>query len=195
MDLSKVYDEKYKNGQYWSAEPNKYVSNYLLKFIKAGKALDLGSGEGRDAIFLAKNGFDVTAVDISEDGIRRMMDASKLLGLSIRGIVSGLKDFRFKEDYDLVLSMAALNFLKDSIRFIDEIKSHTKKGGINCIMVFTEENEFKGFPHMFKKGELRSLYEGWEILDCVEEKDEPHRDEEGGRVHWHARAFLTARKL
>jgi tellurite methyltransferase len=171
------------------------VANYILKYVKAGKALDIGSGEGRDALFLAKSGFDVTAVDISETGINRMLEAAKQLGVGVRGIVQDIGNFEFTEDYDVIVCMSILNFLKDAPRIVEEMKEHTKKGGINVVTVFTEENEFKKFPYMFKKGELNSMYGGWEILDYLEMKDKPHQDKNGGRLHYHVRAFLTARKL
>jgi 2-polyprenyl-3-methyl-5-hydroxy-6-metoxy-1,4-benzoquinol methylase len=51
-----------------TAEVKKLVNEYLRR----GTAVDLGCGAGRDSIFLAKNGFDVTALDISAAGIASM---------------------------------------------------------------------------------------------------------------------------
>jgi tellurite methyltransferase len=51
-----------------TAEVKKLVNEYL----RSGTAVDLGCGAGRDSIFLAKNGFDVTALDVSAAGIASM---------------------------------------------------------------------------------------------------------------------------
>jgi tellurite methyltransferase len=197
MDVSKYYDEKYKKDNYWGLEPNKYVANYVLKYVKAGNALDLGSGEGRDAIFLAKSGFDVTAVDISDNGVKKMLELAKQLKVNVKGVVSDIVKLDFKEEYDVILSMAIFNFLKreDVLKVISRMKEHTKVGGINVIMAFTEDNPLKVFPYLFKKGEIKALYDGWEILDYLEIMDEPHRDEPDKKAHMHARVFLTAKKL
>lgn len=65
------WDERYRStDRLWSVEPNVYVADRLGD-LEPGVGLDLASGEGRNAIWLAELGWDMTAVDFSEAGIER----------------------------------------------------------------------------------------------------------------------------
>src|SRR5262249_49632970 len=62
------WDELYASAELvWTAEPNRFVAEELAG-LAAGRALDLGTGEGRNAIWLAERGWQVTAVDFSAAG-------------------------------------------------------------------------------------------------------------------------------
>jgi tellurite methyltransferase len=193
---SKYYDDKYKQGLYWGMKPGNSTIK-LLKYAKSGKVLDLGSGEGRDDIFMAKNGFDVTGVDISETGVKRMLETAKEMGVKVKGLVQDISKFEFKEKYDIIISNNTLQFLseKDAKRVISEMKENTNEGGLNVIVSFTEDNPSKELPYLFKKGELKSMYSYWEILEYEEFMMEPEKHGRDGKLHQHAVVTLIARKL
>ena len=63
------WDARYRSSQLvWSAEPNRFVAE-IIGPLPAGRALDLGTGEGRNAIWLAEHGWQVTGVDFSQVGL------------------------------------------------------------------------------------------------------------------------------
>ena len=65
------WDARFKGkGFALGKEPNPFLKKYL-RFLPKGKALDIAAGEGRNAVFLAQHGFDVDAVDISENGLKK----------------------------------------------------------------------------------------------------------------------------
>jgi SAM-dependent methyltransferase len=64
------WDERYAERQQWSTEPNALVAD-LLSDLPAGDAVDLAAGEGRHALWLARRGWRVTAVDFSDVGLAR----------------------------------------------------------------------------------------------------------------------------
>jgi len=64
------WDERYAERQQWSTEPNALVAD-LLSDLPAGDAVDLAAGEGRHALWLARRGWRVTAVDFSDVGLSR----------------------------------------------------------------------------------------------------------------------------
>jgi SAM-dependent methyltransferase len=82
MDASD-WDARYAASELvWSATPNQFVAQELAE-LPAGRAVDLACGEGRNAIWLAARGWEVTAVDFSQVGLdkgRRLADAHELAG-------------------------------------------------------------------------------------------------------------------
>ncbi len=63
------WDERYAGSELvWSAEPNQFVARECAD-LAPGRAVDLAAGEGRNAIWLARRGWDVTAVDFSQAGL------------------------------------------------------------------------------------------------------------------------------
>ena len=73
------------------------------------------------------------------------------------------------------------------------MKKHTNEEGLNAINVFTENNDEKGFPYLFKKDELKEFYNDWEILNYKEFIGMP---EKHGDSDWHKHcvAVIVARK-
>lgn len=99
----------------WGLKPD-FILTHFLDLIPKGTALDLGIGEGRNALFLAENGFEVEGIDISEAAVERCLRLAKERNISIKAYVSDIRDFKIQEEkYSLVLAAgASLNFLKKS---------------------------------------------------------------------------------
>lgn len=75
MDAA-AWDERYRaTDRLWSAEPNLFVVD-RLRVKEPGIGVDLASGEGRNAIWLAEHGWEMTAVDFSEVAIERGREQS-----------------------------------------------------------------------------------------------------------------------
>lgn len=66
----------------WSGRPNGRLVAEVAG-LTAGRALDVGCGEGADAIWLARNGWTVTAIDISDVAVSRARKAAELAGATI----------------------------------------------------------------------------------------------------------------
>ncbi len=190
------FDELYDKSEfYWGLNPSSLILD-ILKYKKNGSVLDLGCGEGRNVIFLAKNGFDVTGIDASKAGIRKLEKLASEFHLNIRTIISDINKFMFERGYDVILSIATLHFLErhDIERLIMDMKTHTRKGGLDVISVFTEENPHKRFPYLFRKKELEDFYKDWEVLQYDEYITPP---EKHGSESWHRHgvASLIAKKM
>ena len=79
------WDARYAEvDQVWSSGPNQFVESEL-KDLPPGRALDLACGEGRNAIWLAEQGWQVTAIDFSSVGVDR--GRSRARGLPISWVV------------------------------------------------------------------------------------------------------------
>jgi tellurite methyltransferase len=195
------FEEHYKKEKcYWGLKPDKFIVE-ILKYKSSGSLLDLGTGEGRNAIFLAKKGFDVTGVDISSSGIKKFLSLAKKLKVKVKGIVQDITKFKFDKKYDVIISTATLHFLpKSKIKsVINKMKKYTKEDGLNLISVFTVKDP--GFKkskkiYYFKEGELKKFYEdkNWKILKYKEFITKPERHGKDGKWHRHGIAILLARK-
>ena len=103
MDSSE-WDERYAGTELvWTAEPNRFVVEEL-QALPPGRALDVGAGEGRNAIWLAHRGWQVTAVDFSAVGLekgRRLAESSHVV---VDWVHADLREYQPDESaFDLVL--------------------------------------------------------------------------------------------
>ena len=171
-----------------------------VKVVKPGKTLDLGCGNGRNSLYLAAKGYDVTAWDknpMSIANVERIKAAERLDNLQAK--VVDLNALTFEGDYDFILSTVVLMFLeaKTIPGLIDNMQRCTRPGGYNLIVAAMDTTDFPctvGFPFAFKEGELRRYYEGWELLKYNEDVGELHRtDANGNRIKLRF-ATLLARK-
>jgi SAM-dependent methyltransferase len=99
------WDELYASTELvWTAEANRFVVEELAG-LAAGRALDLGTGEGRNAIWLAERGWQVTAVDFSAVGLAKAAELAAGHGVTgIRWVEGDLRGYQpGPAAYDLVL--------------------------------------------------------------------------------------------
>lgn len=86
---------------YWD-KPLPFLVEQLSKAPK-GRALDLAMGEGRNAVYLAENGFTVDGVDLSEPSVRKGIGLARSRGVQINGIVADLATYTIRPNhYDLI---------------------------------------------------------------------------------------------
>ncbi|SFT68222.1 tellurite methyltransferase [Kosakonia arachidis] len=191
--------ENYFTEKYALTATHSEVLN-ALKYIQPGKALDLGCGNGRNSLWLASQGFDVTAWDKnpnSLNNLKAIRDAEGLENLHIDS--ADLNTLQFDGEYDFILSTVVLMFLEAQTipGLINNMQRCTKAGGYNLIVAAMDTADFPctvGFPFAFKAGELREYYGGWELLKYNEEVGELHRtDANGNRIKLRF-ATMLARK-
>lgn len=97
------WDRRYSQDELvWSATPNQFFAEEVA-VLAPGRALDLGTGEGRNAVWLAERGWATTAVDFSATGIEKARALAKARGCSVTWIVDDLLTFRpAPHSFDLV---------------------------------------------------------------------------------------------
>jgi thioredoxin reductase/SAM-dependent methyltransferase len=76
------WDHRYEGGQMWSGNPNGTLVNEIGGLVP-GRALDVGAGEGGDALWLAEHGWSVTATDISKRALDRVDAEAERRGLRV----------------------------------------------------------------------------------------------------------------
>lgn len=85
MGKSNTWNEKYKEKELSLRDPSEFIVNNV-SLLKKGTVLDLASGDGRNSIYLSKKGFDVTAVDFSIDGLKRLESFAYKEGVNVKTI-------------------------------------------------------------------------------------------------------------
>jgi ubiquinone/menaquinone biosynthesis C-methylase UbiE len=134
-DMSAVI--QYDNGAkyYMMPEYKYFVRKILRRGIRSGRVLDVGTGSGRLAIELAKvKGchFDIVALDISENMIKRARENAKYCGVEnkIKFLVSTAAALPFADNsFDLVISYASLHHWLKPVAVFDEVERVTEKSG------------------------------------------------------------------
>jgi predicted O-methyltransferase YrrM len=97
-----AWDERYRTKpEIWSGNPNAVLVTEVTG-LRPGTALDAGAGEGGDAIWLASQGWTVTAADISSVALVRASEAAARLGLDIHWLHANLAKELVPGTYDLV---------------------------------------------------------------------------------------------
>jgi tellurite methyltransferase len=161
--------------------------------------LDLGCGEGRNALFLAERGFDVTAVDISEHGVSKLRSLASQRGLKVRAEVADMRSYQLDREFDLIISHGCLHLIERAAwqQVLQRIKGHTSAGGHNVVAVFTDRlappPDLEAFcVGLFREGELFTYYEAWHIQ--VQQSYTIHDEHPGGIRHTHPIDKIVARK-
>ena len=169
--------------------------------ISAGRALDLGCGNGRNSLYLAARGFDVTAWDrnpMSISNLRSIAQKEQLANLHIDE--KDLNALAFDGEYDFILSTVVMMFLQPETipGLIANMQRCTKPGGWNLIVAAMDTEDFPctvGFPFAFKAGELRDYYAGWDFDRYNEDVGELHRtDANGNRIKLRFATMLARKK-
>ncbi len=164
----------------------------VVNYIQSGKALDLGCGGGRNALYLQSLGFDVTAYDKNPnaiDKLQRIITNEKLN--HINAFVGDIHDINLSESYDLITSTVVMMFLDGNKipAIIANMKKNTNVGGYNLIVCAIDSEDYPmsaqqlPFNFAFKSGELKDYYQDWEIVKYNEDIGHLHHiDANGNRI-------------
>jgi SAM-dependent methyltransferase len=135
-----IWDERYgAPGFYYGTEPNDFLVSVVGR-IPAGKVLCLAEGEGRNAVYLASLGYEVTAVDVSAVGLVKAASLANERGVTITSIVADLADYRIEpEEWNGIVSCYC--HLPSNIRKLlhRAVVGGLKPGGVFVLEGFSKE--------------------------------------------------------
>ena len=199
------YDRRYSTeGYYWGLMPNRlcYDIMKILPPIRPYRVLDIGCGEGKDAVFFAKCGYAVTAFDQSEQGIEKAKRLAEHNQVEVNFFKADLFDYRPDREFDIVFSSGVLHFLPATVRqeLTGSLKECTAENGIHALNVFVNKPFLTRVPdktreedkrHPWYSGELFGYYHDWLFHMCREEIFDCNS---GGIPHKHCMDTLIAQK-
>ena len=161
--LMSRYNEQYAVETDLFGAPYPEFVDFVQRIDLSGRALDLGCGQGRDALMLAAQGFCVTAVDVSQVGVSQMIERAKARELDVTGFVEDIYEFDFPETYELIVLDSILHFAEDcdeELALLDRVRGHTKAGGY--VVMFVHKSRRKE-RHLRRY--IETLGESWEEVE------------------------------
>lgn len=201
-----AYEEHYRKKEYyWGLNPNPlcYEIMKIMPPTKPRRVLDIGCGEGKDAVFLARNGYIVSAFDAAETGLEKARTLADANRVHIDFFRADILDYKSDACFDIIFSSGVFHYIPPHFRkeCISYLKKHTSPGGIHAVNVFVEKPFLAPAPDLERteaenpgwySGELFMLYHDWlfhkmeeEIFDC----------NSGGVSHRHCMNLLIAEKI
>ncbi|MEY8755395.1 class I SAM-dependent methyltransferase [Peribacillus frigoritolerans] len=126
-----IWEKEYRNvDSLWGFKPNGILSQYVEMLPENGEVLDVGIGEGRNALFFAAQGFVVEGIDISETAVERCLQLSKEHNLNVDAKIQDITSFEIEPNkYFLIILSNVLNFFPDNEikNIIDKVKNGLQK--------------------------------------------------------------------
>lgn len=201
MDDDHEWDTFYaREGRVWSGRPNGSLVAEVAD-LEPGSALDVGCGEGADAVWLAQRGWRVVALDVSQVGLERGRHAAEAAGVEIEWVHAGLVDAELAPgSFDLVSAQyPALRRTPgdDAIRVLLDAVA---PGGTLLVVHHADVDRARSLAHGVDPEEYvashdvaAALGEGWDVE--VQERRPRHVPESGrGSHHSHDDLVLRARR-
>lgn len=166
----KFWNDRYSSNEFvYGTEPNEFFKKELQK-LSSGKLLLIGEGEGRNAVFSAKNGWEVDAIDFSTVAREKAIKFAEKNSVLINYEVSDLTKYKFKQsNYDVVANIY-LHLHRSSRKDIySKSIASLKTGGVFLLEAFEKDQlgRTSGGPQnlemLYSIEELNKDFKGMEI--------------------------------
>lgn len=175
------WDGRYREGDWADIdEPATILKDAEAWLEPPGLALDVACGAGRNALFLARHGFSVVAVDVSWEGLQRLARRARSLSLDVHPVHADLERFAFPpEAFDLIINS---RFLLRSL--FPEFRRSLKAGGLLLLETYNvDEIEVLGGDirraYALERGELAREFADFDFLLSEEGVFERREGERG----------------
>lgn len=168
QDSKSQWDQRYSRSNFiYGKSPAPFLSENYQYIPFESTVLDMGMGEGRNAVFLAQKGYKVTGIDISSVAVKKSYLLAQEFGVKIKGIAASLKDYKIDPgSYDAIIC-----FYYVDRSLIPKIKEWLKPGGILIYEAHTtKENRSRSDEeaNFLKEQELLNLFKGMRVLKYEE---------------------------
>ncbi len=157
-----MWNERYSEAEYlFGTEPNDFLKAQFEYIPAGGRVLCLAEGEGRNAVFLAEQGYHVTAIDLSDVGLNKALQLAGQRGVEIITQVADLASYQFGEkEWDGIVSIWAHMPIGVRRYVHAQIVPALKSNGVFILEAYTEEQltmDAVGGPPASQKERFGSL--------------------------------------
>jgi SAM-dependent methyltransferase len=193
------WEERYAGEQLWSGNPNVALVAEVAD-LTPGRALDIGCGEGGDAVWLARRGWQVTAIDVARAALDRARAAGDAAGVDVDWIASGIVELTDRDAcFDLVTLFYPALMRTPSGEAEKALLGAVAPGGTLLVVHHANVDREVALSHGFDPDDyvghddvVAALGEGW----VIERDEQRERDvTEGPGAHHHADLIVRARRL
>jgi 2-polyprenyl-3-methyl-5-hydroxy-6-metoxy-1,4-benzoquinol methylase len=191
----------------YSADPADYPFSLLTQLTlrqlqgrPPGRALDLGAGEGADSIRLARLGYDVTAVDVSDVAGNKITRFAETAGVKVNVEVGDIGCYEPDGEFDVIICNGVLHYIADNETVIRRVQNATRPGGINVVSTwstFTPVPDCHNSVAVYcdrEDGALARSYTSWHMKLFYFERDKPESAHSGMDAHSHSHIKMIAEK-
>lgn len=169
---SQQWDQNFRDPKIKRTEPDRILVSAIAN-RKPGSAIDLGSGQGRNAIFLAKQGWRTTGVDFSKVAVEEAQRESLNAGVPLELVVADLESYDLGQGkWDLINLSFMQGWLKTSRRDNSKrLYDALRPGGVLVIEGFADQDPRVGIG--FKTNELLRTFDKLKIIRYEDTFDVP----------------------
>jgi len=159
------------NDYIWGLAPSDFARAVRALLPPGARVLELGCGEGRDSVYFAACGCDVTGVDVSAAGLHKAQRLARAHGVKVHWVQGDAAHDLPAGPFDLVYSCGAIHYVprRQRVLLFPRLKALTRRGGYHVHVVFTDRRVYveKGERiDYFTESELRRAYADWLVLRC-----------------------------
>lgn len=171
FDTKTDWDQKYSRPSFiFGKTPAKFLAENFDFLRPQSKILDMGMGEGRNAVFMAQKGHNVTGIDISSVAVKKAYMLAKEFKVRIKGVVASLEKYKIPdESFDAIIC-----FYYVDRSLISKIQKWLRPGGVLIYEAYTlrqkDKMDFRKEPdsYFLKPQELLTMFPTMQVLKYEE---------------------------
>jgi cyclopropane fatty-acyl-phospholipid synthase-like methyltransferase len=182
-----MWEERFATDEYiFGTAPARFLEEHSEHLTAGATALSVADGEGRNSVYMAERGMDVTALEFAPSALRKARALATERSVQVDFQQVDVLNHDWPTQYDLVAGIF-IQFVgpEDRARLFDGMKSAVKSGGLILLHGYTPkqlEHGTGGPPfaqNMYTNDILHAAFTGWDILECREYE----REVQEGRGH------------
>lgn len=150
------YEKVYQQQRHALGNPTQEFVTFFDRYDKQNAdVLDVGCGQGRDALFIARRGHHVVGVDMATTGMAQMLEEAQAEGLNIEGVVADLRNFEPVGTYDVVVIDRTLHMLEAETRLsvLERVCHSVREDGF--VLIADEKSNLPAMRAFFDTGSHR----------------------------------------
>nr|WP_037295295.1 class I SAM-dependent methyltransferase [Roseobacter sp. AzwK-3b] len=169
-----MWEERFATQEYvFGREPAAFLTDHADLLVPGATALAVADGEGRNSVFMAERGLEVTALELAPSAIAKARALAAEKGVTVSFRETDVLAHDWPETFDLVVGIF-IQFVgpDERARLFDGMRRSVKPGGLILLHGYTPEQIALGTggppyaENMYTEDLLRAAFGDWQILEC-----------------------------